>query len=599
MGQPTFRGFQETLNAAIADFVEHGFDSQERIEKWVRELQIAADRYLWSGKDRRDNLRDAFQAIYDRLVTRGAILKQHPGVSRLTLQHVAPKFRAELERRIMVSADLIKLNREDAIAATLRRFSGWASSVPNGGTGAADKRETRASVSKELRSLSYRERFVAIDQGHKFVAALNQTLADQEGAIALRWASRWRALNYNYRESHKERDGKIYLLRDSWARKQGLVKPGDAGFYDEVTAVGEEPNCFPGSTPIQFADHVEVAYRRWYSGETATVTTDSGETLCATPNHPVLTPQGWVAIGSLNEGDYLIERADKIVAAARGTEPNDDQAVATISQIFGAVFEAGLRSKARGSRLQFHGDGADSDVDIVYAARPLAFGGQISRAKSFRKLLLAITDSLSAARRALHPLLNSVLLASARFMGVRHNVAPLLLIGVGEAGKVGGRAASYGDPSFNQSLDNGGTTKTHALRYTQAALPAVVSGDDRGDVDRFAGGAADLGAKVEARLVKPGKESIGLEAEDSGHLRDAFPFVTKAARVVKVERATFTGHVYNLQTASGMYVASNIVTHNCRCSAVFIYSLSRLPEDMLTAKGKAELATLREKRNAA
>lgn len=239
----TFASFQEALKAAIDDLVENGFDSQERLNYWVEQLKIAAERFFASKEAGESRLKDAFDAIYRRMITNASILQFHPGVSRMTLQHVAPLFRAELERRIMTSADLIKMNRQQAYETTIQRFSGWASSIPAGGTRAEDKRETREKIAKDMRQLTYRERFVAIDQGHKFAAALNQTLADQNGAIALRWSSRWRALNYNYREEHKERDGKVYLLRGSWAHKDGLVKPGPAGYYDEITAVGQEPNC--------------------------------------------------------------------------------------------------------------------------------------------------------------------------------------------------------------------------------------------------------------------------------------------------------------------------------------------------------------------
>lgn len=238
-----FKSFDEALAAAVADIVEHGFDSQDRLDRWVRELTAAADRFIAAKAARDARLADAFEAIYRRMVANGGMLKFHPGVSKMTLSHVAPLFRAELDRRVRISADLIKINREQAVAKTLQRFSGWASSIPAGGARTEDRRETKADIAKDLRVLTYRERFVANDQGHKFFAALNQTLADQNGAIAVRWASRWRALNYNYRPDHKERDGKVFLLRNSWAHREGLAKAGEAGYYDEVEAVGQLPNC--------------------------------------------------------------------------------------------------------------------------------------------------------------------------------------------------------------------------------------------------------------------------------------------------------------------------------------------------------------------
>jgi hypothetical protein len=63
------------------------------------------------------------------------------------------------------------------------------------------------------------------------------------GGLTCTWNSHWRESGYNARIEHKERDGKVYLLRESWAAERGLVKPGDAGYYDEVTAVGEEVYC--------------------------------------------------------------------------------------------------------------------------------------------------------------------------------------------------------------------------------------------------------------------------------------------------------------------------------------------------------------------
>ena len=49
--------------------------------------------------------------------------------------------------------------------------------------------------------------------------------------------------NYNFREEHAERDGKVYLLRGCWALEQGLIKAGPAGYADEITQPAEEPFC--------------------------------------------------------------------------------------------------------------------------------------------------------------------------------------------------------------------------------------------------------------------------------------------------------------------------------------------------------------------
>jgi hypothetical protein len=79
---------------------------------------------------------------------------------------VKPKLHAELQRRIMSAANLIRLNRADMMNRTLQRFSGWATSVPAGGSKVTDTMEVKNSVSKALKNLPFTERRVMIDQEH-------------------------------------------------------------------------------------------------------------------------------------------------------------------------------------------------------------------------------------------------------------------------------------------------------------------------------------------------------------------------------------------------------------------------------------------------
>ena len=235
--------YYEVLTAAIADLTRHGFDSAERVAYWQARLREAAEKSMASTARMQEMLREGLTAIYKRLVDNQGALKVHPGVSRFTLERLRPHLRTELDKRIMMSADLIKLNREQSIQKTLQRFSGWASSIPKGGSKTVDKVDTKSDIRKSLAKLPFEERRVLIDQGHKLTASINEVIASDGGAIAIIWRSHWRQAGYNYRHNHKERDGRVYLLRDSWARRGGLVKPGDAGYYDDITAVAEEPFC--------------------------------------------------------------------------------------------------------------------------------------------------------------------------------------------------------------------------------------------------------------------------------------------------------------------------------------------------------------------
>ncbi len=243
MDQRTGRGFYETLKLAITDITEYGFDTSGRLAYWTEQLRQAALRTLKPAWQMEEMLKFGLSAIYRRLIERGAIARYHSGLPIFSLVRVAPHLRAELDRRIIAAADLIKLNREQAVAKTLQRFQGWATSIPGGGTTTNDKRETAKEVRKALARLPFEERRVMIDQGHKFAANLSNILATEGGALALIWHSHWRQAGYDYREDHKDRDLRVYALRDSWAIQEGLMRPGVAGYYEDITAVGEEVFC--------------------------------------------------------------------------------------------------------------------------------------------------------------------------------------------------------------------------------------------------------------------------------------------------------------------------------------------------------------------
>jgi hypothetical protein len=234
--------FSETVNEAIREFSEKGFQSEIDLQEWMQKLRQAAEADMTPRWRMEEMLAQAMRAIYDRLVERAGMLTSHPGASRFTLSQVKPKLRDDLNRRILASAQLIRLNRNEVIEKTLRRFAGWATSIPKGGS-SEGRREPVEDIKKALRGLPFVERRVLVDQGAKLNSSISATLAMDGGAIAAKWHSHWRQANYDYREDHKERDGKVYLVRGSWAHKAGLVKRGDVGYSDEVTQPAEEVYC--------------------------------------------------------------------------------------------------------------------------------------------------------------------------------------------------------------------------------------------------------------------------------------------------------------------------------------------------------------------
>lgn len=235
--------FSEVLTAAIADLSATGYVNPDRVAEWLIRLRNAAERELGPEWQVDVDVRADMQRLLDRFIG-GAKLPQFvPGVGRFTKEMVAPKLYAELDRRILAAADLIKFNRKEAVDRTLKRFSGWATSIPAGGDTTIDKRDTKNMLRKELADYRYHKRFVANDQGHKLIANVANLVATEAGAIAGTWHSHGATdRHYDARKDHLARDGRTYLIRGSWADKEGLVKPVN-GYTDQITAAGQEPNC--------------------------------------------------------------------------------------------------------------------------------------------------------------------------------------------------------------------------------------------------------------------------------------------------------------------------------------------------------------------
>ncbi|ENW7730638.1 hypothetical protein ACV9ZL_005722 [Klebsiella oxytoca] len=241
--------FTRTVREAVKFFLRNGYTSRQELEQWQAIIRQAAesetdDNYMSMVSDR---LRKA----YDLQVSKAGALERHKGLSRFTLNYMEPKLRSELDRRILASADLIKLNRTAAINKTVQRFSGWATSIPvqdyvGGGLSASSRSGIVANaqhIQKSAEQVDYEARRVMIDQSHKLIANIDNIIATGNNAIAAEWHSHWRQPGYDYREDHKERDKLVYLIRGNWAQKNGYVKAGPAGYLDEITQPGEEVFC--------------------------------------------------------------------------------------------------------------------------------------------------------------------------------------------------------------------------------------------------------------------------------------------------------------------------------------------------------------------
>ncbi len=236
--------FYRAVAEAITDFELHGFDSQERLDRWMREIAAAAKAAQVPEREVLERLTGQLERSYRSALSVPRLARVHPGVGKWTIERIKPELRGELRRRILASASLIKLDREASIQRTLSRFAGWASAVPVDGAESPDRAAKAKEIRRGIAGLPFVERRVIIDQSHKLAAAIDDLIARDAGAIAVMWRHVRPQPGYTPRPEHVARDGRVYLLRDSWARTDGLVKPGRWGYFEDVDGQpGQEIFC--------------------------------------------------------------------------------------------------------------------------------------------------------------------------------------------------------------------------------------------------------------------------------------------------------------------------------------------------------------------
>lgn len=247
----------EVLNEAINHYVNKGWQTEGSLLYWTKRLRRAAERQT----NDKDLARKHLESIYRKLVVDGGAIRKMPfdGPKALTKKNIKAELRDELDKRIFASANLIKLNRQQAIDRTLQRFQGWVSSLPPDGSDITNKREQATAIKKDLQQLDFERRRVAIDQGHKLSNAVTTLVAMQGNPIAFRWYSNWRRPGYKYRKDHKDRDEKYYIVRGSWADTRGFLKPVN-GYSDDITQPAEEVYCSCHWSPVYSLKRIPPEY---------------------------------------------------------------------------------------------------------------------------------------------------------------------------------------------------------------------------------------------------------------------------------------------------------------------------------------------------
>lgn len=306
--------------------------------------------------------------------------------------------------------------------------------------------------------------------------------------------------------------------------------------------------CLAGDTLVDSPSRIEKGFSRPYSGPIVTIRTAAGHELTGTPNHPILTDSGWVALGDLHPGSYVVSRLGaEQRSGPLGVRPDVQDGPAPIADVVRALAEApggsGRTERVETVPMDFHGDGGNSYVDVVTPAflfddaRQASFGQQLLKLKGqWRDFQDALAMRLGSLER---------------------------LAGWGHAARVrGANLATQGSHALPVAF---GVDPLFA--GDRASLPEslVPLGASVADVAHGLGFATSAGRDSTLSHLPLESGYTNPDGLGDGH-KATLPSEVALDRVVEfVRREAPRGwHVYNLQTVDSWYYANNIVSHNCQ-----------------------------------
>lgn len=366
--------------------------------------------------------------------------------------------------------------------------------------------------------------------------------------------------------------GAVYKSAAAAGRRDATTKWADAKGYTNAF----HPNCVVAGTVVN-GPSVEVAYRRRYEGEVVIIRVADGQQLTITPNHPVLTPQGWVEAGRLREGDDVIQRAGADLATL--DVPHEDDVPARIEQVWGAHAVTGFRTVPVAAE-DFHSDGGlgNGDVDVVRADRLLVSVGESVLAQALTHPHLAGAHTLTAGEPfttdgPLGLLLDAHAGAAHRCMSGCGEGMALLGRQLAHAERVGFGAAPDRDVCLLEPGAYGGAGDSELGGDRLLGHPGRVQGNDiLRQAEPFLRGTLGPGSRFDPMPLEGEADTFGISAQLGRALLERLTGGVQVCQVVEVRRREMSGHVFNLQTVEGWYEANGLIVSNCRCAVEPLFS---------------------------
>jgi hypothetical protein len=393
-----------------------------------------------------------------------------------------------------------------------------------------------------------RAAFIARDQNNKATASLNRARRLDLGITKAVWHHSHGGKEP--RPTHVKMDGKTFDVRK--------------GMYDSATGTwiqpGEEINCFPGDIKVNSLSGIRSLWRSNFNGEMVNVNIGS-YLLKGTPNHPILTENGWIKLSNLKNGDNVVCMRRQNVTVI---DNNKYYRIPTFHDLYKSLSIAFVNNSTNGSCFDFYGDITDNQINqIIILDENLSFNFNPGFLENLSNLNLSESDSFiifTTICSALHVLGSNV--SSFRNQSLPFIVSKALhsnthrcgsathdVVSFKNASNVSSRP--YGESKF---FSNGGSPHSLLIHGDQNIGQTFPICHCAGDVSR--------GFNTPAEIIRIASDPR------RGDL-DGYAPIYEFNRVTNKFVRDASCHVYTMETFQGIYSVSDafVQAKNCRCFA--------------------------------
>lgn len=365
--------------------------------------------------------------------------------------------------------------------------------------------------------------------------------------LTIEWAA---TLDDRTRHSHRQMHGQRREVDEPFIVVDGgrtfyIMWPADCNSSQSNAPQQQIWNCFVGETNVASDSKIVRSYKHEYSGELITVKTASGVNFTCTPNHPILTPFGWVPAARLHKGDDLLVTSIGDSGCSFG-DSDINHVHPTFEALHGSLVEFGLVDNVSMPNFNFHGDIPTSDVEVVSEERLLRSCFDTGISEGINELLFKNANPLVTCKRHFMAGFRRVYISTLRLMSRRRKALTLFW----------GR-----------------------LRHSDVHGLGAVTGGNTG-------------------IPQNTVNNLSAMSNIGGERLDGLTGNVFVDDIVSVHRHTGRHvHVYNLQTENGYYFVNNIIdqngqkcngnyaiAHNCRCT--LLSWVKGFEHDMLTDSDK-------------